>query len=61
MDELHARVARTVAEAADRREDAALTFERVRRHAADAAGVPPPAPVRGARRPVPRLTEPWFC
>src|SRR5437867_3209833 len=54
---------RPVAAAADRREDAALTFDRVRALAAAAAGAPAPAPVGLApdRRRPPRLSEPWFC
>jgi radical SAM superfamily enzyme YgiQ (UPF0313 family) len=64
MDSLQGQVARTVAEAADVREDPALTFGRVRALADAAAGRPtstsrPPSdPERG--RP-PRLTEAWFC
>jgi hypothetical protein len=63
MDTLHAAVSSVVAAAADRREDAAVTFQRVRELADRSAGVTPrpvvtPAPRR--KRP-PRLTEPWFC
>lgn len=63
MEALHAAVSSVVATAADRREDAAVTFQRVRELADRAAGVAPrpivaPAPRR--KRP-PRLTEPWFC
>jgi radical SAM superfamily enzyme YgiQ (UPF0313 family) len=65
MDALQARVAGAITEAAPRAEDAALTFDRVRALAAEAAGATTPtalaprlAPDR--RRP-PRLTEPWFC
>src|SRR5437667_319538 len=56
-------VGAAVAAAADRREDAALTFDRVRALAAAAAGAPAPAPVGLApdRRRPPRLSEPWFC
>ncbi len=63
MDALQAAVAAAVAEAADRREDAALTFDRVRALAAAAAGAPAPAPLGLApdRRRPPRLSEPWFC
>ena len=63
MDRLAGAVAALVAEAADRREDAAATFGRVRRMADELAGAPArPAPVLppGRERP-PRLTEPWFC
>jgi radical SAM superfamily enzyme YgiQ (UPF0313 family) len=63
MDALQAGVAAAVAAAADRREDAALTFDRVRTLAAAAAGAPAPRPLGlapGRRRP-PRLSEPWFC
>jgi radical SAM superfamily enzyme YgiQ (UPF0313 family) len=49
MDVLQQAVAGAVAAAADRREDAAVTFHRVRGLADEAAGV------------APRLTEPWFC
>jgi radical SAM superfamily enzyme YgiQ (UPF0313 family) len=63
MDALQQVVAGAVAAAADRREDAAVTFHRVRGLADEAAGVAPrpaltPAP---DRRRAPRLTEPWFC
>jgi len=63
VDELQAAVAARVAEAADRREDAAVTFGHVRAlgdRAAGAAPRPAAAPPAGRRRP-PRLTEPWFC
>ena len=63
MERLAADVAALVASAADAREDATATFNRIRRLADDAAGAPPcpdvvPPPER--TRP-PRLTEPWFC
>jgi radical SAM superfamily enzyme YgiQ (UPF0313 family) len=63
MDALQQAVGAAVAAAADRREDAAVTFHRVRALADEAAGVAPrpasmPAP---DRRRAPRLTEPWFC
>jgi len=63
MDALAAEVGAVVAGAADRREDAALTFDRVRALAAAAAGAPAPAAVGLApeRRRPPRLSEPWFC
>src|SRR5436853_193751 len=62
-DALQADVAAAVAAAADRREDAALGFDRVRALAAAAAGAPVPGPVGLApdRRRPPRLSEPWFC
>ncbi len=64
MDELHEVVTRAVSAAAERGEDAMVTFARVERLADETAGIrsrpapPPPSPDR--RRP-PRLTEPWFC
>lgn len=63
MDALQRTVSHAVAAAADRREDAAVTFHRVRALADEAAGVPGrPAPTLVAtRRRAPRLTEPWFC
>jgi radical SAM superfamily enzyme YgiQ (UPF0313 family) len=63
MDRLAGDVAALVADAAERDEDAVVTFERVRALAAAAAGVAPPPPLAlppDRRRP-PRLTEPWFC
>ncbi|HEV8673046.1 MAG TPA: CUAEP/CCAEP-tail radical SAM protein [Methylomirabilota bacterium] len=64
MEALHDTVAARVAEAAERGEDPAVTFDRIRRLADEAAGLPArPAtapPDSGRRRP-PRLTEPWFC
>jgi radical SAM superfamily enzyme YgiQ (UPF0313 family) len=63
VDRLADDVAALVAGAAERDEDAAETFERVRALAAAAAGVAPPRPLAlppDRRRP-PRLTEPWFC
>jgi radical SAM superfamily enzyme YgiQ (UPF0313 family) len=64
MEALQTAVAALVGEAAERGEDAAVTFAQIRRLADEAAGVPaaplaaPPDP--GRARP-PRLTEPWFC
>ncbi len=63
MDRLADAVAAAVAGAADRRDDASVTFGRVHALADEAAGTTPRAtaaldPNRG--RP-PRLTEPWFC
>ena len=63
MESLHHQVSAAVARAADEREDAAVTFQRVRELADRAAGVAPrahAAPARNRKRP-PRLTEPWFC
>ncbi len=63
MERLAGAVAALVAEAADRREDAGLTFGRIRRLADELAGAPPRELVAlpaGRERP-PRLTEPWFC
>jgi radical SAM superfamily enzyme YgiQ (UPF0313 family) len=63
VDRLADDVAALVAAAAERSEDAAVTFDRVRALAAAAAGVPvPPAiALRADRGRPPRLTEPWFC
>jgi radical SAM superfamily enzyme YgiQ (UPF0313 family) len=63
MEALHREVSAAVALAADSREDAGVTFQRVCEVADRAAGVAPrarAAPVRNRKRP-PRLTEPWFC
>jgi hypothetical protein len=63
MDALHAEVSSLVAGAADRREDGAITFQRVQALADGKAGVAPrpiSAPAGRRTRP-PRLTEPWFC
>jgi radical SAM superfamily enzyme YgiQ (UPF0313 family) len=63
MEALHAAVSSLIAEAADRREDAAVTFQRVRELADQSAGAAPrpvSAPAAHRKRP-PRLTEPWFC
>jgi len=65
MDRLQEAVAAVVAEAADRGEEAPATFDRARRLADEAAGLPPRAGIAGllaADRPrPPRLTEAWFC
>jgi radical SAM superfamily enzyme YgiQ (UPF0313 family) len=63
MDALQAATSALVAAAADRRENAPETFHRVRRLADEAAGIAPRPLLAGgrARRPAPRLTEPWFC
>ena len=63
MEALHADVSSIVAGAADRREDGAVTFQRVRELTDRSAGVAPrpvTAPAARRKRP-PRLTEPWFC
>jgi len=63
VDRLAEAVAAAVTAAAEREEDAGLTFDRVRLLAAAAAGVGAPPSValaKGRPRP-PRLTEPWFC
>jgi hypothetical protein len=65
MDALHARVAALVEAAAGAGEDAAVTFDRIRALADDAAGAAPRPAVAArlaADRPrPPYLTEPWFC
>src|SRR6266540_3679767 len=65
MDRLQEAVAAAVAGAAERGEDAALTFDRVRGLADEAAGEarhPSAAALLAPDRPrPPRLTEPWFC
>jgi radical SAM superfamily enzyme YgiQ (UPF0313 family) len=64
MDRLQEDVMEVVAEAADRREDGAVTFGHIRALADAAAGLPPRSgavpPAADRSRP-PRLTEPWFC
>jgi radical SAM superfamily enzyme YgiQ (UPF0313 family) len=63
MDTLQRTVSEVVAAAADRREDAALTFQAVRALADEMAGLAarPASPRLSTRRRAPRLTEPWFC
>jgi radical SAM superfamily enzyme YgiQ (UPF0313 family) len=63
VDRLADDVAALVTAAAERNEDAAVTFDRVRALAAEAAGAPGPAALvlPADRRRPPRLTEPWFC
>ena len=66
MDRLADDVAALVEEAASAGEAAFATFGRIHRLAATAAGRAGEAPSllgvrRGARRPAPHLTEPWFC
>jgi radical SAM superfamily enzyme YgiQ (UPF0313 family) len=64
VDALHERVSSLVAEAADRSEDALVTFRGVRRLADETAGVTARSsgdPVDVGRRRPPRMTEPWFC
>jgi hypothetical protein len=64
MERLHGEVSRVVAEAAQRREEARMTFDGIRRladHMVGAPGRPPLAAAHPARPRGPRLTEPWFC
>jgi radical SAM superfamily enzyme YgiQ (UPF0313 family) len=64
VEALETAVAAVVGAAAERGEDAAVTFDRIRRLAEDAAGHParpPAAPPPADRKRPPRLTEPWFC
>jgi hypothetical protein len=63
MEQLHQAVAAAVTRAAERQEDAAVTFATVRDLADAAAGAPrrPPLDLARDRRRPPRLTEPWFC
>jgi radical SAM superfamily enzyme YgiQ (UPF0313 family) len=64
MDGLHAEVSAAVADAADRKEDAAVTFARIAGLADAAAGVPArllAVAQEPRRQRPPRLTEPWFC
>ena len=65
VDRLHADVSAAVADAAERKEDAELTFARVVDLADAAAGCASERPIAIAREPnrrrPPRLTEPWFC
>jgi hypothetical protein len=65
MDGLHADVTAAVAEGADRKEDAEVTFSRIGALADAAAGHssgrPIPVTVHADRSRPPRLTEPWFC
>ena len=65
MDRLQAETADLVARATEMKADAPRIFDSVRAMAAQAAGVPAPAPVAGGmardRRRPPRLTEAWFC
>jgi radical SAM superfamily enzyme YgiQ (UPF0313 family) len=63
MDTLQSEISAAVTAAADRRQDAALTFDLVRALAAAAAGAPAPPPLGLApdRRRPPRLSEAWFC
>ena len=65
MDALQGAVAAAVARAAESGEDAAVTIERVRGLADEAAGLPSRSGVAARLAPdrprPPRLTEPWFC
>src|SRR5262249_59968152 len=63
MESLHHQVSAAIARAADEREDAAVTFQRVRELADPAPGVAPRAlvgPARKRQRPPP-LPAPWLC
>jgi radical SAM superfamily enzyme YgiQ (UPF0313 family) len=63
MDALHVAVNDIVRDSARKEEPAVTTFERVRRAAYEASGMPAPTRSLPARvsAPAPRLTEPWFC
>ncbi len=65
MDRLQAETAQIVAQAVEVQADAPGIFDRVRAMAAEAAGEPAPAPLRGEmakeRKRPPRLSEAWFC
>jgi hypothetical protein len=65
MDTLQRAVMARVTEAAERREDPAITFQHVRTLAAELAGVAmaqaAQASLAADRPRPPRLTEPWFC
>ena len=65
MDQIQQGVAAAIAAAAERGEDAAVTFDRVRALVDEAAGDPVRPGLAGRlapdRRRPPRLTEPWFC
>ena len=65
MDRLQEAVATLVAQAAEREEEAPVTFDKVRRLADESAGAvarPAIADSLPANRPrPPRLTEAWFC
>ncbi|PYN98489.1 MAG: radical SAM protein [Candidatus Rokuibacteriota bacterium] len=64
MDRLQERVAALVGAAAGAREDATITFARVRALADEAAGLAPrpPSPASPTSRArAPRLSEAWFC
>jgi len=66
MDQLEADVAALVEQAAGAGEASVMTFRRIHRLAAVAAGRPDEAPAalglgRRTRRPAPHLTEAWFC
>ncbi len=62
MDALHAAVSRRVEEGTQAGEDAAATFDAIRRLAYRAAGREAPVvATKAAGAFVPHLTEPWFC
>ena len=62
MDQLHAKVARVVEDAAVQRTETSMTFDRIRRLALASAGRPHEHVVSAdTGRRAPRLTESWFC
>lgn len=69
MDELHLRVSALVEQATRAKQDIAMTFSEVYTLASElfgqsalaSAGAASRGGVRVANRPVPRLSEPWFC
>ena len=63
VDRLAEEVAALAATAAERDEDPAITFDRVRALASASAGAParPLVGLAAGRARPPRLTEPWFC
>jgi radical SAM superfamily enzyme YgiQ (UPF0313 family) len=65
MDQLHAEVSAAVANGADGKHDAPVTFARIVALAAaaagDSSGVPTTVEAPPNRSRPPRLTEPWFC
>lgn len=65
MDELQKEIAEIVEDAACSQQDAAVTFERIRRAAYEARGGRSPElfvyPSSDERERAPRITEPWFC
>jgi radical SAM superfamily enzyme YgiQ (UPF0313 family) len=61
VDALHQAVTRAVEEGTGRGDDAGAILAAIRAVAHAACGLPPPPTASGARRFVPKLTEPWFC